>query len=147
MSSSMRYNIALGLNTFGVKHVMNFAKQCTKLKVVLHEINNGSGDDAPNATPSMLRMVVKRFQELFAYTNYKEAAELAAQSPHHTLDINKKNLLENWLVEDKLECSEELGDLVKTAKEYFEQLGVDACIKLFEQFKSYEGLYFFLVHT
>ncbi|RZB83829.1 Alcohol-forming fatty acyl-CoA reductase isoform C [Glycine soja] len=31
-----RYDIALGLNIFGVKHVMNFAKQCTKLKVVLH---------------------------------------------------------------------------------------------------------------
>ncbi|KAI8525388.1 hypothetical protein RHMOL_Rhmol13G0226500 [Rhododendron molle] len=29
------------------------------------------------------------------------------------------------------------------AKEYSEHLGVDACIKLFEQFKSYEGLYFF----
>ncbi|KAK4597021.1 hypothetical protein RGQ29_014866 [Quercus rubra] len=27
---------------------------------------------------------------------------------------NKKNLLENWLAEDKLEYSEELGDLVKT---------------------------------
>ncbi|GKB07766.1 clathrin heavy chain 2, partial [Tanacetum coccineum] len=26
---------------------------------------------------------------------------------------NKKNLLENWLAEDKLECSEELGDLAK----------------------------------
>ncbi|XP_062085867.1 UDP-galactose/UDP-glucose transporter 5B-like [Humulus lupulus] len=26
---------------------------------------------------------------------------------------NKKNLLENWLAEDKLECREELGDLVK----------------------------------
>jgi hypothetical protein len=33
---------------------------------------------------------------------------------------------------------------LKAAKEYSEQLGVDACIKLFEQFKSYEGLYFFL---
>lgn len=32
----------------------------------------------------------------------------------------------------------------QTAKEYCEQLGVDVCIKLFEQFKSYEGLYFFL---
>ncbi|KAJ1390241.1 hypothetical protein SESBI_37603 [Sesbania bispinosa] len=31
-----RYDIALGLNTFGVKHVMNFAKQCTKLKVLVH---------------------------------------------------------------------------------------------------------------
>ena len=28
---------------------------------------------------------------------------------------NKKNLLENWLAEDKLECSEELGDLVKVS--------------------------------
>ncbi|XP_020396769.1 clathrin heavy chain 1-like [Zea mays] len=34
--------------------------------------------------------------------------------------------------------------VVQAAKEYSEQLGVDACIKLFEQFKSYEGLYFFL---
>lgn len=33
---------------------------------------------------------------------------------------------------------------LQTAKEYSEQLGADACIKLFEQFKSYEGLYFFL---
>ncbi|EMS54775.1 Clathrin heavy chain [Triticum urartu] len=30
-----------------------------------------------------------------------------------TPPLNKKNLLENWLAEDKLECSEELGDLVK----------------------------------
>jgi clathrin heavy chain len=34
--------------------------------------------------------------------------------------------------------------LMQAAKEYSEHLGVDACIKLFEQFKSYEGLYFFL---
>lgn len=33
---------------------------------------------------------------------------------------------------------------MQAAKEYSEHLGVDACIKLFEQFKSYEGLYFFL---
>lgn len=29
------------------------------------------------------------------------------------LQQNKKNLLEKWLMENKLECSEELGDLVK----------------------------------
>ncbi|KAI7994583.1 Clathrin heavy chain 1 [Camellia lanceoleosa] len=29
------------------------------------------------------------------------------------INQNNKNLLENWLAEDKLECSEELGDLVK----------------------------------
>jgi clathrin heavy chain len=34
--------------------------------------------------------------------------------------------------------------IVQAAKEYSDQLGVDSCIKLFEQFKSYEGLYFFL---
>jgi clathrin heavy chain len=33
---------------------------------------------------------------------------------------------------------------VQVAKEYSEQLGVDGCIKIFEQFRSYEGLYFFL---
>ncbi|KAK6156114.1 hypothetical protein DH2020_010362 [Rehmannia glutinosa] len=219
--------------------------------------------------PGAENLVVQRFQELFAQTKYKEAAELAAESPQGILrtpdtvakfqsvpvqagqtppllqyfgtlltkgklnafeslelsrlvvNQNKKNLLENWLAEDKLECSEELGDLVKVgytpdylfllqtilradpqgavnfalmmsqmeggcpvdyntitdlflqrnmireataflldvlkpnlpehaflqtkvAKEYCEHLGVEACIKLFEQFKSYEGLYFFL---
>ncbi|KAF5943245.1 hypothetical protein HYC85_020887 [Camellia sinensis] len=34
--------------------------------------------------------------------------------------------------------------IVQVAKEFSEQLGVESCIKLFEQFKSYEGLYFFL---
>ncbi|KAK1321055.1 Clathrin heavy chain 2 [Acorus calamus] len=91
--------------------------------------------------------VVQRFHELFSQTKYKEAAELAAESPQGILrtpdtvakfqyfgtlltrgklnafeslelsrlvvNQNKKNLLENWLAEDKLECSEELGDLVK----------------------------------
>ncbi|RYR43051.1 hypothetical protein Ahy_A08g039485 [Arachis hypogaea] len=31
-----RYDVALGVNTLGVKHVLNLAKQCTKLKVVIH---------------------------------------------------------------------------------------------------------------
>ncbi|KAK8629636.1 hypothetical protein V6N13_078469 [Hibiscus sabdariffa] len=112
--------------------------------------------------PGAENLVVQRFQELFAQTKYKEAAELAAESPQGILrtpdtvakfqsvpvqagqtppllqyfgtlltkgklnafeslelsrlvvNQNKKNLLENWLAEDKLECSEELGDLVKT---------------------------------
>ncbi|KAG9438317.1 hypothetical protein H6P81_021740 [Aristolochia fimbriata] len=34
--------------------------------------------------------------------------------------------------------------VVQAAKEYPQQLGVNACIRLFEQFKSYEGSYFFL---
>ncbi|KAL2549735.1 Clathrin heavy chain 1 [Forsythia ovata] len=111
--------------------------------------------------PGAENLVVQRFQELFAQTKYKEAAELAAESPQGILrtpdtvakfqsvpvqagqtppllqyfgtlltkgklnafeslelsrlvvNQNKKNLLENWLAEDKLECSEELGDLVK----------------------------------
>ncbi|XP_078181065.1 clathrin heavy chain 2 isoform X2 [Carex rostrata] len=112
--------------------------------------------------PGAENLVLQRFQELFAQTKYKEAAELAADSPQGLLrtpdtvakfqsvpvqsgqtppllqyfgtlltkgklnafeslelsrlvvNQNKKNLLENWLAEDKLECSEELGDLVKT---------------------------------
>ncbi|KAG5405545.1 hypothetical protein IGI04_011664 [Brassica rapa subsp. trilocularis] len=111
--------------------------------------------------PGAEELVVERFKELFAQTKYKEAAELAAESPqgilrtpdtvakfqsvpvqagqtppllqyfgtlltkgklnsYESLELsrlvvnqNKKNLLENWLAEDKLECSEELGDLVK----------------------------------
>ncbi|KAH8498737.1 hypothetical protein H0E87_017605 [Populus deltoides] len=112
--------------------------------------------------PGAENLVVQRFQELFSQSKYKEAAELAAESPQGILrtpdtvakfqsvpvqagqtppllqyfgtlltrgklnafeslelsrlvvNQNKKNLLENWLAEDKLECTEELGDLVKT---------------------------------
>nr|QYZ86987.1 gland-specific FAR3-1 [Medicago ruthenica] len=31
-----RYDVALGLNTFGVKHVLNFAKNCINLRVLVH---------------------------------------------------------------------------------------------------------------
>ncbi|XLU81663.1 hypothetical protein S245_005083, partial [Arachis hypogaea] len=31
-----RYDIALDLNVIGVKHIINFAKQCIKLKVLVH---------------------------------------------------------------------------------------------------------------
>ncbi|XP_027347465.1 fatty acyl-CoA reductase 3-like [Abrus precatorius] len=31
-----RYDVALGINTLGVKHVLSFAKSCIKLKVLLH---------------------------------------------------------------------------------------------------------------
>ncbi|CAJ1956116.1 unnamed protein product [Sphenostylis stenocarpa] len=31
-----RYDVALGINTLGVKHVMSFAKECVKLKVLVH---------------------------------------------------------------------------------------------------------------
>lgn len=31
-----RYDIALGLNTFGAKNVLNFAKKCVKLKILVH---------------------------------------------------------------------------------------------------------------
>lgn len=40
---------------------------------------------------------------------------------------NKKNLLENWLAEDKLECSEELGDLVKVLYLLIRQLATISC--------------------
>ncbi|KAL0744142.1 hypothetical protein Bca4012_085655 [Brassica carinata] len=111
--------------------------------------------------PGAEDLVKERFKDLFDQTKYKEAAELAAESPqgilrtpdtvakfqsvpvqagqtppllqyfgtlltkgklnsYESLELsrlvvnqNKKNLLENWLKEDKLECSEELGDLVK----------------------------------
>nr|GEZ00807.1 clathrin heavy chain 1-like [Tanacetum cinerariifolium] len=88
--------------------------------------------------PGAENLVLQRFQELFAQTKYKEAAELAAESPQgilRTPDIiakfqestsvpNKQNLLEKWLAEDKLECSEELGDLVKT-------LDIDLALKIY----------------
>ncbi|CAH8354698.1 unnamed protein product [Eruca vesicaria subsp. sativa] len=128
--------------------------QLNKLELAVNLAKRGN-------LPGAEELVVERFKELFAQTKYKEAAELAAESPQgilRTPDIvakfqsvpvqagqtppllqyfgtlltkgklnsyeslelsrlvvnqNKKNLLENWLAEDKLECSEELGDLVK----------------------------------
>ncbi|KAG5049421.1 hypothetical protein JHK85_010524 [Glycine max] len=58
-SIGLEYNIALGLNTFGVKHVMNFAKQCTKLKAVLH-VSTGSSMEAIVATLCPLKIVLDR---------------------------------------------------------------------------------------
>lgn len=31
-----RYDVALGINTLGVKHVLSFAKKCIQLKVLVH---------------------------------------------------------------------------------------------------------------
>lgn len=31
-----RYDIALGINTLGPKHILDFAKQCSKLKIFVH---------------------------------------------------------------------------------------------------------------
>ncbi|XP_020393210.1 clathrin heavy chain 1-like [Zea mays] len=71
------------------------------------------------------------------------------------MSLNHRHLLSSLAHcrEWALECMKDLllvnlrGNLqivVQAAKEHSKQLGVDACIKLFEQFKSYEGLYFFL---
>ncbi|KAL8144041.1 hypothetical protein V2J09_017073 [Rumex salicifolius] len=139
--------------------------------------------------PGAENLVVQRFQELFAQTKYKEAAELAAESPQGILrtpdtvakfqsvpvqsgqtppllqyfgtlltrgklnafeslelsrlvvNQNKKNLLENWLAEDKLECSEELGDLVKTVDN-------DLALKIFIKARvGYTPDYLFLLQT
>ncbi|GMN41274.1 hypothetical protein TIFTF001_010502 [Ficus carica] len=132
--------------------------QLNNLELAVNLAKRGNLPGAENLANSK---VVQRFQELFAQTKYKEAAELAAESPQGILrtpdtvakfqsvpvqsgqtppllqyfgtlltrgklnafeslelsrlvvNQNKKNLLENWLAEDKLECSEELGDLVK----------------------------------
>ncbi|KAG9438600.1 hypothetical protein H6P81_021454 [Aristolochia fimbriata] len=58
---------------------------------------------------------------------------------HYHVNPRKAPLVVVQLCDD--ECPE---DFIKAAKEYPQPLGVDACIRLFEQFKSYEGSYFFL---
>ncbi|KAI5415206.1 hypothetical protein KIW84_040594 [Lathyrus oleraceus] len=144
------------LATVNEQTIVNFVSgQLNNLELVVSLAKRGN-------LPGAEKLVVERFHELFAQTKYKEAAELASQSPQGILrtpdtvakfqsvpvqagqtppllqyfgtlltrgkpnafeslelsrlvvNQNKKNLLENWLAEDKLECSEELGDLVKT---------------------------------
>lgn len=31
-----RYDIAMGINVMGARHVLNFAKKCTNIKMLLH---------------------------------------------------------------------------------------------------------------
>nr|NP_001236999.1 clathrin heavy chain [Glycine max]AAC49294.1 clathrin heavy chain [Glycine max] len=144
------------LATVNEQTIVNFVSgQLNNLELAVNLAKRGN-------LPGAEKLVVERFHELFAQTKYKEAAELAAESPQGILrtpdtvakfqsvpvqagqtppllqyfgtlltrgklnaleslelsrlvvNQNKKNLLENWLAEDKLECSEELGDLVKT---------------------------------
>ncbi|KAL2583171.1 hypothetical protein AAZV13_14G054000 [Glycine max] len=144
------------LATVNEQTIVNFVSgQLNNLELAVSLAKRGN-------LPGAEKLVVERFHELFAQTKYKEAAELAAESPQGILrtpdtvakfqsvpvqagqtppllqyfgtlltrgklnafeslelsrlvvNQNKKNLLENWLAEDKLECSEELGDLVKT---------------------------------
>ncbi|KAI5392614.1 Clathrin heavy chain [Lathyrus oleraceus] len=99
------------LATVNEQTIVNFVSgQLNNLELAVSLAKRGN-------LPGAEKLVVERFHELFAQTKYKEAAELASQSPQgilRTPDTNKKNLLENWLAEDKLECSEEPGDLVKT---------------------------------
>jgi clathrin heavy chain len=63
------------------------------------------------ATPGQLSPILQYFGILLekGVLNRHEAIELARP----VLQQNRKQLLEKWLKEDKLECSEELGDIVK----------------------------------
>ncbi|KAF1892552.1 hypothetical protein Lal_00011019 [Lupinus albus] len=153
------------LATVNEQTIVNFVSgQLNNLELAVNLAKRGNlpGAEQLRLTIMLTFQVVERFHELFAQTKYKEAAELAAESPQGILrtpdtvakfqsvpvqagqtppllqffgtlltrgklnafeslelsrlvvNQNKKNLLENWLAEDKLECSEELGDLVKT---------------------------------
>ncbi|KAI7988043.1 ABC transporter G family member 34 [Camellia lanceoleosa] len=53
-----------------------------------------------------------RTRETLVYKGKLNAFE-SLELSRLVINQNNKNLLENWLAEDKLECSEELGDLVK----------------------------------
>ncbi|GJS80169.1 clathrin heavy chain 2-like protein [Tanacetum coccineum] len=63
---------------------------------------------------------------------------------------NKKNLLEDWLAEDKLECSEELGDLAKATPKviaaFAERREFDK-ILIYSKQVGYAPNYFFLLQT
>ena len=64
---------------------------------------------APGTTSPLLQYFGVLLQR--GKLNVLESVELARL----VLSQNKKQLLENWMNEDKLECGEELGDLVKAA--------------------------------
>lgn len=61
--------------------------------------------------PGQLSPILQYFSILLdkGTLNRYESLELARP----VLAQNRKNLLEKWLKEDKLECSEELGDAVR----------------------------------
>ncbi|KAL5169745.1 Alcohol-forming fatty acyl-CoA reductase [Glycine soja] len=101
-----RYDISLGLNTFGVKYVINFAKKCTKLKVLVHVST--------------------------AYVCGEGGREgLILEKPYHLgdslngvsgLDINA----EEKVVRDKLSELQQLGATEKEIKEVMKDLGISS---------------------
>ena len=56
---------------------------------------------------------------------------------------NKNNLLENWLAQDKLECSEELGDLVRVIRVLCDVRGLHRFRRAFINFSNY---YVWIIH-
>ncbi|KAI9024950.1 hypothetical protein CLU79DRAFT_745569 [Phycomyces nitens] len=63
------------------------------------------------ATPNQLSPILQYFGILLEKGGLNKFESLALAKP--ILQQNRKPLLEKWLKEDKLECSEELGDYVK----------------------------------
>lgn len=66
---------------------------------------------AAQPQPGQLNPVLQYFSTLLEKGNLNKHESLELARP--VLAQNKKQVLEKWLKEDKLECSEELGDIVK----------------------------------
>ncbi|KAK4604016.1 hypothetical protein RGQ29_012499 [Quercus rubra] len=79
-----------------------------KAKMKSHQMPKQSVPVQAGQTPPLLQYFGKLLTR--GKLNAFESLELSRL----VVNQNKKNLLENWLAEDKLECSEEVGDLVKT---------------------------------
>ncbi|KAG6570489.1 Fatty acyl-CoA reductase 3, partial [Cucurbita argyrosperma subsp. sororia] len=69
-----RYDVALGTNTLGVKHVISFAKQCPNLKLLVH-ISTGEGGGLILETPYELGESLNDIQGLDIATEQRVAEE------------------------------------------------------------------------
>ncbi len=103
-------------------------------------------------------LFIFKFNSLFKSGKYIEAAKVAASAPQGILrdqgelnesqELSKEKLTEHLLKCLKEMLTDDIGQTlqvcVQVAGKYHEQLTTDALIELFESFKSYEGLFYFL---
>ncbi|EOA16515.1 hypothetical protein CARUB_v10004673mg [Capsella rubella] len=97
-----RYDVALGINTFGALNVLNFAKRCTKVKICVHVST---------------AYVCGEKSGLIMETPYRMGETLNGTSG---LDINH----EKKLVQEKLDQLQSIGASPETIKQAMKVLGL-----------------------
>ncbi|GJT62098.1 putative reverse transcriptase domain-containing protein [Tanacetum coccineum] len=158
-STRILYGLFLKIVMMVMTGMKNIIDACTKLNVKrviytsslsvvfdgIHGIYNGE-ESMPYPSKTLPSLQYFRTLIFNGKLNAFESLELSRLVANQ----NKKNHLENWLAEDKLECSEELGDLAKATPKvivaFAERRDFDKILIYLKQV-GYAPNYFFLLQT